>query len=116
MDRLDSLRDGEIVVEPAPPAPADSENPGRAPEPVQHGPKVRAAGRIVLERKKGKLIFIDIRDWTGQIQMLVGRNQIGEENWALAECFDLGDLIGVDGELKRTRTGELRSLPKSCTF
>ena len=79
----------------------------RPAEPVQHGPRVRAAGRIVLERKKGKLIFIDIRDWTGQIQLLVGRNQIGEENWALAECFDLGDLIGVDGELKRTRTGEL---------
>jgi lysyl-tRNA synthetase class 2 len=98
-------REAEITVEPAPAAPEAAE--GRAPETVQHGPRVRAAGRIVLERKKGKLIFIDIRDWTGQIQLLVGRNQIGEENWALAECFDLGDLIGVDGELKRTRTGEL---------
>ncbi|HTU23848.1 MAG TPA: lysine--tRNA ligase [Pirellulales bacterium] len=98
-------REPEITVEPAPPAPAGGE--GRTPDPVQHGPRVRAAGRIVLERKKGKLIFIDIRDWTGQLQLLIGRQQIGEENWALAECFDLGDLIGVDGELKRTRTGEL---------
>ena len=109
------LREAEIVVEPAPAAPAAAEG-SRAPEPVQHGPKVRAAGRIVLERKKGKLIFIDIRDWTGQIQLLVGRNQIGEENWALAECFDLGDLIGVDGELKRTRTGELSIFAEKLHF
>ena len=73
----------------------------------QHGPRVRAAGRIVLMRDKGKLIFIDIRDWTGQIQLLYRPQPVGEENWALAECFDLGDLIGVDGELKRTKTGEL---------
>ncbi len=83
---------------------------------MQHGPKVRAAGRIVLERKKGKLIFIDIRDWTGQIQLLIGRNQIGEDNWALAECFDLGDLIGVDGQLKRTNTGELTIFAEKLHF
>ena len=85
-------------------------------EPVQHGPKVRAAGRIVLQRKKGKLIFLDIRDWTGQIQLFVGRGQVGEDNWALAECFDLGDLIGVDGELKRTKTGELTIFVEKLHF
>jgi lysyl-tRNA synthetase class 2 len=93
-------REGEITVVPIPEG-SDQR------EPTQHGPKVRAAGRIVLQRKKGKLIFLDIRDWTGQIQLFVGRGQVGEDNWALAECFDLGDLIGVDGELKRTKTGEL---------
>ena len=100
---IDRLRDreSEIVREPA----ADG-----GPAPSEHGPSVRAAGRIVLERQKGKLIFIDIRDWTGQIQLLIGRNQVGEEDWALAECFDLGDLIGVDGELKQTKTGELTHL------
>ncbi len=94
------MREGEIVVEPIPPG-SDQR------EPTQHGPRVRAAGRIVLQRKKGKLIFLDIRDWTGQIQLFVGRGQVGEDNWALAECFDLGDIVGVDGELKRTKTGEL---------
>lgn len=93
-------RAGEIVTEPTPPG-----EERRSPE--QHGPKVRAAGRIVLQRKKGKLIFLDIRDWTGQIQLFIGRGQVGEEAWALAECFDLGDIVGVDGELKRTNTGEL---------
>ena len=71
------------------------------------GPAVRAAGRIILLRDKGKLLFIDIEDWTGRIQLFVGRNQIGEENWKLIECLDLGDLIGVDGILRRTQTGEL---------
>lgn len=71
------------------------------------GPKVRAAGRILLHRDKGKLQFIDIEDWTGRIQLFVGRNQVGEENWKLIECLDLGDLVGVDGMLRRTQTGEL---------
>ncbi len=71
------------------------------------GPQVRAAGRILLHRDKGKLQFIDIEDWTGRIQLFVGRNQVGEENWGLIECLDLGDLVGVDGTLRRTQTGEL---------
>jgi lysyl-tRNA synthetase class 2 len=85
-------------------------------EPTQHGPKVRAAGRIVLQRRAGKLIFIDIRDWSGQIQLFIGRKQVGDENWALAECFDLGDIVGVDGELKRTKTGELTIFAEKLHF
>ncbi|MGA2031118.1 MAG: lysine--tRNA ligase [Thermoguttaceae bacterium] len=91
-------RENEIVVEPA----VAEGQPAR-----QHGPKVRAAGRIVLQRRAGKLIFIDIRDWTGKIQLMLGKNQVGERNWEQALCFDLGDIIGVDGELSRTKTGEL---------
>lgn len=90
-------RENDIVVSPA----ADGG------EPTQEGPAVRAAGRIVLQRKKGKLIFLDIRDWSGQIQLFIGRNQVGEDNWALCECLDLGDIVGADGHLKRTKTGEL---------
>ncbi len=72
-----------------------------------HGPKVRAAGRIILHRDKGKLHFIDIRDWSGRIQLFLGRDQVGPENWELVQCLDLGDLIGVDGTLRPTKTGEL---------
>ena len=82
----------------------------------QSGPKVRAAGRIILQRKKGKLIFLDIWDWSGRIQILIGSNQVGEANWELAQCFDLGDIIGVDGELMRTRTGELSIAATQLTF
>jgi lysyl-tRNA synthetase class 2 len=76
------------------------------------GPLVRAAGRILLHRDKGKLQFIDIEDWTGRLQLFVGQNQVGEENWQLIQCLDLGDLIGVDGVLRRTMTGELSIFAK----
>ena len=90
--------ESEIVTLP----PAAGEQHGQ-----QQGPRVRAAGRIVLMRDTGKLIFADIRDWTGQIQLYIGKKQVGDQNWAISQCFDLGDIIGVDGELKRTKTGEL---------
>lgn len=80
------------------------------------GPKVRAAGRIMLHRDKGKLRFIDIQDWTGTIQLFVGRQQVGEENWSVIECLDLGDLIGVDGELRMTKTGELSIFAEQIHF
>jgi lysyl-tRNA synthetase class 2 len=79
------------------------------------GPEVRAAGRIVLHRDKGKLQFIDIRDMTGQIQLFVGQQQVGDD-WALAQCLDLGDILGVDGELRRTKTGELSIFAKRLTI
>jgi len=87
-----------------------------AEHPEQRGPKVRAAGRIVLQRKAGKLVFLDLRDWTGRIQVLIGQKQVGAENWAIAECLDLGDLLGVDGELKRTKTGELTIFAERLHF
>ncbi len=80
------------------------------------GPQVRVAGRIVLQRKQGKLIFLTIKDWTGEVQIFIGKNQIGDEQWELALCFDLGDLIGVDGEFKRTQTGELTIFASRLTF
>jgi len=79
------------------------------------GPTVRAAGRIVLHRDKGKLQFVDIRDMTGQLQLFIGKNQVGED-WELAQCFDLGDIIGVDGQLKRTKTGELSIFAERLHF
>jgi len=105
----------EIVVEPAPeivkPSAPEGDSPifaaqksGQSP---QHGPHVRAAGRIILRRPSGKVHWLQIRDWTGTIQVMIGKNQVGEKNWELAQCFDLGDLVGVDGEFHRTMKGEL---------
>lgn len=71
------------------------------------GPRVRATGRIVLLRDTGKLKFIDIRDQTGQIQLFIGKKQVGDAAWSLSDNFDLGDIIGVDGSLRRTKTGEI---------
>jgi len=80
------------------------------------GPKVRAAGRIVLQRDTGKLRFVNIEDWTGNVQLFIGKAQVGEHDWNLAENFDLGDIIGVDGELKYTKTGELTIFAERLHF
>jgi lysyl-tRNA synthetase class 2 len=69
--------------------------------------RVRAAGRIVQRRGMGKVQFLDLKDWSGRIQVYVGQKQVGEPGWALAQQLDLGDLLGVDGNLGATKTGEL---------
>ena len=91
-------RENEITIGAPPEGKTDGE---------QHGPRVRAAGRLVLIRDTGKLIFADLKDWTDRIQLFLGKKQVGDAAWAIAQCFDLGDLIGVEGELKKTKTGEL---------
>ncbi len=80
------------------------------------GPTVRAAGRIMLQRKAGKLRFVDIQDWSGKIQLFIGKKQVGESDFELAGHFDLGDIVGVDGQLRRTKTGELTIFAEKLHF
>ncbi|MBM4001025.1 MAG: lysine--tRNA ligase [Planctomycetes bacterium] len=80
------------------------------------GPQVRVAGRILLQRPTGKLIFLNLRDWTGDIQIFIGQKQVGEASWKVAQCLDLGDLVGIDGRLGRTNTGELTVFAERLTF
>ena len=86
------------------------------PRDVEPTPRVRAAGRVVRRRKMGKVYFLDLWDWSGQIQVHVGQKQVGEAGWALANNFDLGDLIGVDGTFGATRTGELTIFADTLHF
>ncbi len=67
---------------------------------------VRGAGRIVLHRDIGKLIFMTLRDWSGTIQVGLSKKLLSE-TWALAKLLDLGDIVGVEGTLGKTRTGEI---------
>lgn len=68
---------------------------------------VRVAGRIVLMRKMGKLSFITIRDIEGSIQVSIKVDMVGEERYNFfKDVFDLGDFIGVEGEMFTTHTGE----------
>ncbi|MEO1527270.1 MAG: lysine--tRNA ligase [Planctomycetota bacterium] len=80
------------------------------------GPKVRIAGRIMLSRTAGKLIFLNIKDWTGTIQIFIGKKQVGDDDFALAKLFDLGDLVGAEGRLGRTNTGELTVFAESLVL
>jgi lysyl-tRNA synthetase, class II len=80
------------------------------------GPVVRVAGRIMLRRGQGKVFFLQLRDWTGSIQIFVGKQQVGDAGWGIADLLDLGDLIGVDGRLGYTKTGELTVFAEKLTF
>lgn len=82
--------------------PAEQAQPGQG----QAGPAIRVAGRIMLRNNKGKLKFFHIQDWTGRIQLMCSKADFSEEQWKLVELLDLGDLIGVDGHLKVSNTGE----------
>jgi lysyl-tRNA synthetase class 2 len=68
---------------------------------------VSLAGRIMTKRGKGKAGFAHLQDLTGQIQVYVRQDAIGEENYQLFDSADLGDIIGVTGTLFKTKVGEL---------
>lgn len=68
---------------------------------------IKVAGRIVLMRKMGKLSFLTIQDIEGRIQISIKVDMVGEENYQFfKDNFDLGDFIGIEGELFTTHTGE----------
>ena len=69
--------------------------------------KVTVAGRLMLKRVMGKACFGTLRDMTGSIQIFVSDGDTGSEALAAFKQFDLGDIVGVGGDLFKTRTGEL---------
>jgi lysyl-tRNA synthetase class 2 len=81
-----------------------------------NGDHVRVAGRIMLRRKAGKLRFLDIADASGKIQLLFSRGDLSDEQWELMSQLDLGDLIGVDGWLRRTDSGEVSIFVERLTI
>jgi len=80
------------------------------------GERVRIAGRLMSRNNKGKLKFYFLQDWTDKIQLMVSRADVSEEQWELIGALDLGDLIGVDGALRRTNTGEVTVFVEKITF
>jgi lysyl-tRNA synthetase class 2 len=68
---------------------------------------VRVCGRILSLRPQGKAGFMDLSDGEHRIQVYVRRDFVGPENFQLFQLFDLGDIVGIEGTIFRTRTGEL---------
>ncbi|RMF25112.1 MAG: lysine--tRNA ligase [Deltaproteobacteria bacterium] len=65
------------------------------------------AGRILALRSFGKTVFASLRDGSDALQLYLQRNVLDEDTWALVRDLDIGDIVGVEGTLFRTRTGEL---------
>ena len=77
---------------------------------------VRVAGRLVSRRIMGKASFAHLQDGAGKIQLYVARDGIGEEPYAAFKKMDVGDIVGVEGHLFRTRTGEVSVHATSLTL
>ena len=69
--------------------------------------KATIAGRLMTKRGKGKVGFAHIQDREGQIQIYVRKDEVGEENYEIFKKADLGDFLGIEGDVMRTDMGEL---------
>ena len=74
------------------------------------------AGRMMTKRGKGKVGFAHLQDREGQIQIYVRKDEVGEENYQIFKTADLGDFLGVDGEIMKTDTGEVTIKASHITF
>lgn len=80
------------------------------------GKVFRLAGRMTSLRSFGKVTFIKLQDATDAMQVFVARDELGQEAYQLFKKFDIGDLVGVEGDLFRTKTGELTVRAKSISL
>ena len=71
------------------------------------GKQVSIAGRMMSKRVMGKASFCNVQDLKGNIQSYVARDSVGEENYKEFKKLDVGDVIGIEGEVFRTKTGEI---------
>lgn len=80
---------------------------GQGPETAEaDGERVIVAGRVVARRDMGKATFVDLRDDTGRVQVLLRPNQVGEAAYEALKLIDLGDFLSATGNAMRTRTGQ----------
>ena len=86
------------------------------PNETDSGKKAALAGRMMSKRVMGKASFAHLRDDKGDIQLYVRRDELGEESYAAFKKLDVGDIIGVKGEVFRTKTGELSVRAEELTL
>ncbi len=71
------------------------------------GNKVSIAGRLMSKRGQGKVSFSDIQDSEGRVQLFIKKDNVGEEEYNLFKTYDIGDILGIVGEVFKTKTGEV---------
>ena len=71
------------------------------------GKRVSVAGRLMSKRGMGKVGFCHLADLSGQIQLFVKKDILGEEEYAIFKKYDIGDIVGAEGEVFTTQTGEI---------
>ncbi len=83
---------------------------------AMEGKTVRIAGRVMSKRVMGKASFCNVQDLKGNIQSYVARDSIGEAPYADFKKFDVGDIVGIEGEVFKTKTGEISVHAKEVTL
>lgn len=78
--------------------------------------EVKIAGRIMSKRGHGKVNFMDLQDSIGRIQLFNKVNELGEENYAKVKNMDIGDIVGVEGTIFKTQSGEISIRTKSVVL
>ncbi len=79
------------------------------------GEKARTAGRLLAVRRQGKVVFADVSDGAERLQLFIRKNDVEADTWELLKLLDLGDFIGAEGLIFRTRMGELSLRVESLT-
>ncbi|GDX98281.1 lysine--tRNA ligase [Phycisphaerae bacterium] len=85
----------------------DHQANGKTPGYIDTRPTVKVAGRIVLLRDNGKLIWLNVRDHAGDIQVAISQRDCDATAFSFAKLTDMGDVIVAEGRLMRTKTGEV---------
>ena len=80
------------------------------------GKTVKVAGRLMSKRGQGKVMFCDLQDSTGRIQLFVKIDEMGEEEYNRFKKNDIGDIIGVEGEVFKTKTEEISIRTRSIVL
>ena len=80
------------------------------------GQEVSIAGRMMAKRIMGKASFCNVQDFGGSIQCYVARDMVGEEPYKAFKKYDIGDIVGIRGEVFRTKTGEISVKAVSVTL
>ena len=80
------------------------------------GSEVRVAGRLMSKRGMGKVSFCDLQDKSGRIQLYARKDEMDEEEYNRFKKYDIGDIVGVEGEVFRTQRGEMSVRAKKITL
>lgn len=90
---------------------------GKTPEDLEANPiNVKVAGRIMFLRKMGKASFFNLQDKFGKVQVYISVETVGAESYDILKLCDIGDIVGVEGHLMFTRTGEMTIKAEKFTF
>ena len=83
---------------------------------AMEGTVVRIAGRLMSKRGMGKVSFCDVQDKSGRIQLYARRDEMDEENYDRFKKYDIGDIVGIVGDVFRTQRGEMSVRAKEITL